>query len=690
MLPNSDNELEESEQSSARLELALRQFRSVKSSIQELLDEIERAIADGHIGAAGLRSKVDRETTDSPSPLAALTEIERSLESFFDDSGVSRLPLAPDDRNVGESGAGNHRAPTIDGGNQFSGEHTTRNALNDRYELIKPLDPGTINTVYKALDRQKVLDRDPNPYVTVKILDTRCSPEEFRLDELEDAAAWYKRLSHPNILNVFGILRDDSTVYMTMEYPCGILLTQEVRHTGNRRMPPEKPLRIVSAAGNALAYLHTRGIANCDFKPANVFLTSNGEVKLIDFGIARLIRRGQALKPDSEAELPAHDVEAATFARPDIINDRPPDPRDDVYALACMAYELLTGLHPFAGQPATEGMETRRTVRFRRGLSRRQWKAIKRGLAGNRDQRTPSVTQFLKELEGRRFGVINISAAASITALLMVGVSVPYLYLPDKPRASLSEVAEMAEKPSASTSNTAPGEADERAALANRSSSPEIPTALSASAVGATKAPPPTGRVAHVDSTESRDTRNIPYSAAPTSLSSSYERYAFASQKRAPAETEQEINATEGTSGEQRLALQSVQKDAIKHQDPEKRLRFITTVAQRVRELEKLYAEAQRQLSEQRLTRPAGENAWETFRNIIRINPNDQRAYAGLKTIAGRLEAIAKAQRNRGNLRESLLTAEEGLRVLPTHVGLRAMHRDLNQRIAAQSQHSTE
>ena len=265
-----------------------------------------------------------------------------------------------------------------------------------------------------------------------------------------------------------------------------------------------------------------------------------------------------------------------------------------------------------------------------------------------------------------------------------------YLYLLGKPSASLSEMAEMAEKPPASTSNTAPAAADQGTALANRASSPEISTALSGSAADATKALPPTGRVAHVDSTESRDTRNVRYSEAPTSLSSSYARYPFASQKRAATETEQDINATDGTSGEQRLALQSVQKDAIKQLDPEKRLRSATTVAQRVREVEKLYGEAQRQLAEQRLTRPAGANAWETFRNIIRINPNDQRAYTGLKTIAGRLEAIANAQRNRGNLRESLLTAEEGLRVLPSHVGLRAMHRDLSQRIAAQPQHPNE
>ena len=69
---------------------------------------------------------------------------------------------------------------------------------------IKPLDFGTRNTVYKALDRQKVLDGDPNPFVTVKILESRWSSRELPLDKLEDAAAWYKLLSHPNILRFLG------------------------------------------------------------------------------------------------------------------------------------------------------------------------------------------------------------------------------------------------------------------------------------------------------------------------------------------------------------------------------------------------------------------------------------------------------------------------------------------------------
>ena len=168
----------------ARLELALRQFRSFKSSIQKPLGEIEPVIAHGRIGAAGLRSTVDRETTDPPLPLVPhlqeIEEIERRLEPFLDDSGISRLPLAPDERNVGESGAGTHRALTIEGENHFLGEHKTRNADTDRNELIKPLDSGTRNTVYKALDLKKVLDGDPNPFVTVKISTADGLPENFR------------------------------------------------------------------------------------------------------------------------------------------------------------------------------------------------------------------------------------------------------------------------------------------------------------------------------------------------------------------------------------------------------------------------------------------------------------------------------------------------------------------------------
>ena len=146
-------------------------------------------------------------------------------------------------------------------------------------------------------------------------------------------------------------------------------------------------------------------------------------------------------------------------------------------------------------------------MRFRRGLSRRQWKAIRRGLAGDRDQTNTLCYAIPQRTGGTMLGCHYYFSGGFDHSPANGRRKCCLPYLLGKPRASLSEVAEMAEKPPTSTSNTAPGAADEGTALANRASSPEISTALSASAAGATKAPPPTGRVAHVDSTESRDTR---------------------------------------------------------------------------------------------------------------------------------------------------------------------------------------
>ena len=105
---------------------------------------------------------------------------------------------------------------------------------------------------------------------------------------------------------------------------------------------------------NALAYAHERGFVHCDFKPANVFLTDTAEVKVIDFGIARVFQR-----PEEETEATVFDpgsLGALTpaYASPEMLEHREPDPRDDIYALGCITYELLTGKHPFDRVPALQ------------------------------------------------------------------------------------------------------------------------------------------------------------------------------------------------------------------------------------------------------------------------------------------------------------------------------------------------
>jgi len=171
---------------------------------------------------------------------------------------------------------------------------------------------------------------------------------------------------------------------------------------------------------NALAYAHERGFVHCDFKPGNVILTDAGIVKVIDFGIARVFQ-----KTEEDADATVFDpgsLGALTpaYASPEMLEQREPDPRDDIYALACITYELLTGRHPFnrlsSAQARGAGMKPQRPP----NLGRPQWHALKCALALERGARTPTVTRFLAG-----FGARGLSryrpAAATAAGVLAIG-----------------------------------------------------------------------------------------------------------------------------------------------------------------------------------------------------------------------------------------------------------------------------
>src|SRR6202022_4134547 len=141
---------------------------------------------------------------------------------------------------------------------------------------------------------------------------------------------------------------------------CGSPLSKMLRAPGFTGMQCDQALPIIAGMGRALAYAHERGFVHCDFKPANVFLTDNGEVKVIDFGIARALRR-----PGEESDVTLFDPATLggitpAYASPEMFEHREPDPRDDVYALGCVTYELLTGLHPFNRVSALQARSEKR------------------------------------------------------------------------------------------------------------------------------------------------------------------------------------------------------------------------------------------------------------------------------------------------------------------------------------------
>jgi eukaryotic-like serine/threonine-protein kinase len=234
------------------------------------------------------------------------------------------------------------------------------------------------------------------PYIAIKVLNVQFRGQPTSLIALQREARKAQTLAHRNIVTVYDFDRDGPMVYLTMEYLSGKPLSKTLRAPDFTGMPYEKASPIINGMGRALAYAHERGFVHCDFKPANVFLTDGGDVKVIDFGIARVFQR-----PDEDTDVTIFDPASLggitpAYASPEMFEHREPDPRDDVYALACVTYELLTGHHPFnrlsAAQAKSEKMQPERVAQ----LDRRQWKTLSEALSFDRATRTPSVARFLE------------------------------------------------------------------------------------------------------------------------------------------------------------------------------------------------------------------------------------------------------------------------------------------------------
>ncbi len=294
--------------------------------------------------------------------------------------------------------------------------------LKERFVLEARVGTGGMGTVYKALDLRKQEAEDRNPYIAVKILneDFRAHPESLRTLQRESKKA--QSLAHPSIVTVYDFDRDGTSIYMTMEYLEGKPLDKITKSSGFKGLPLDQALEIVRDVGAALAFAHKQGIVHCDFKPGNIFITDTGPAKVIDFGIARAVKRGD--DPHADATVfDAGSLGALTpaYASPEMLEDEEPDQRDDVYALACIAYELISGRHPFGRMPATEARDNGLVPKQPQELSRGQWKALVNGLAFDRNKRTASVETFVAELNAssggnKTFGMLGAAAAVAVVA----------------------------------------------------------------------------------------------------------------------------------------------------------------------------------------------------------------------------------------------------------------------------------
>lgn len=354
----------------------------------------------------------DDVTTQSPGQ-------NQDRESEFDPFAMGNSPT------MGRSGTTGSSWKTSTGLKATGGSDNlgAGSVLKDRFELISVLGEGGMGKVYKARDLLKVEAKDKNPYIAVKTLsgDFKQHPESFIALQRESSKA--QRLAHPNIATVYDFDRDGGTVYMTMELMEGEELARYIKHLPAGGLQVSEAMGLIKQLCDGLAYAHSKSLVHSDFKPGNAFLLKDGTVKLLDFGIARASKT----KLDASGETTVFDpgqLGALTpaYATVEMFEGMDPDQRDDIYALACVSYELLTGKHPFNKLSAPKVLEKGLKPVPVNKLNKRQNRALMRALALKRDERTSSVEEFWEDIRPKKSHVKQYTAGGLITVAVLIAL----------------------------------------------------------------------------------------------------------------------------------------------------------------------------------------------------------------------------------------------------------------------------
>lgn len=307
-----------------------------------------------------------------------------------------------------------------------SGQHVTvGSTLKGRFLLERELGRGGMGVVYLAQDARKVEARDRDPWLAVKVLNDEFRRHPDSLIALQREARRSQQLAHDNIVRVYDFDKDEGIVFMTMEYVDGNDLRTLIREQAADGMPLTRARPLIEGMARALGRAHAAGIVHSDFKPGNVMVTRDGVVKVFDFGIARAGKH----KADVAGEQTVFD--AATlgaltpaYASLEMLRGQAPTPADDIYALGCVCFELLSGRHPFDKLSAEVALKEGRRPPPLPGLSRRQYRTLCAAVAFDAAQRLPDVQALLDGLREVRWRERALPVAGyGAAALVVLGIA---------------------------------------------------------------------------------------------------------------------------------------------------------------------------------------------------------------------------------------------------------------------------
>lgn len=296
--------------------------------------------------------------------------------------------------------------------------------IKNRFTLHELLGSGGMGQVYRAVDLRKKEAEDDNPYIAIKLLGGDFARHPAAFVTLQREAKKTQTLAHPNIVTVYDFDRDDSIVFMTMEELRGVSLDKMIREEPPTR---KQALKIIRDIAIGLSYAHSKGFVHSDLKPGNIFVTDTGQIKILDFGIARAVGLEHSTDKFDAASLGALTPKYASL---EMFEGARPDPRDDIYALGIIACELLGSGHPYRGKTAQQ-LKTEPIAPVLPNTGRLLRRLLQTSVAVHATDRLASVELFIKRFDFANSGYKKAIAAAVVAVSLAIGNLIYWYYFAD-------------------------------------------------------------------------------------------------------------------------------------------------------------------------------------------------------------------------------------------------------------------
>jgi len=313
-----------------------------------------------------------------------------------------------------------------------------------KYTIEGVLGRGAMGVVYKAFD--------PNiaRTVAVKTIHSNLLSSEMgkeMLERFKTEAQAVGRLTHPNIVGIFDFDQDRGTPYFVMEFVEGKDLKNLIKQ--GSVFTTDEVIRITTEILKGLSYTHKLNIVHRDIKPANIFITDQGEVKIADFGIARM--------DDSELTQVGSVLGTPSYMSPEQCIGAGVDARSDLFSVGTLSYEMLTGKKPFRGDQTNAiihnviNLKPEPPSKVRKEVPGGFDNVIKKALAKNTNPRYQLAQDFANDLEKLKTGTsvtaggnkLWIGAAVAIGATIAIGGGVAFTQLTETPVAVPTPVVEV-------------------------------------------------------------------------------------------------------------------------------------------------------------------------------------------------------------------------------------------------------